>query len=60
MVRDRYEVAIHSPAGYLGNSVRKFWLNGSRPIFPVVRDSGPCSVFTSQLTLTRLHNGSVR
>ena len=34
MERDGYEVAIHLLAGYLGNSVRKFWLNGSRPMSP--------------------------
>jgi len=28
-------VAIHLPARYLGKSDRKFWLNGSRPIFHV-------------------------
>ena len=27
----RYEVAFHSPAHYLENSVRNFWLNGTRP-----------------------------
>ena len=31
MEGDRHEVAVHSPARNHGNSVRKFWSNGSRP-----------------------------
>ena len=32
MEGDRHEVAVHSPARNHGNSVRKFWSNGSRPM----------------------------